>query len=246
MRLPPSAPARTAAPKMAILLMRMDNPPEGLPKGSKSTVAGKRPTKIIQASGVACTLIKKAAGRQEFAWARGLFGHQSVTLNRSSLQQKQSGSVGLDEMATTVLLPAGFVVFRTEGLLLTEADGGEAVCRNAERDEILFRGAGATVTEAEVVFGRAALVAVALDCDFELRMALQEIGGLGERCAAIGANICFVVIQIRIADLFEEEFIIGRPFLHDGGRRSIHGDTGGGAGGAAGTRSGDRVDRRIG
>src|SRR5207249_4062137 len=63
-------------------------------------------------------------------------------------------------MAAAVLLPASLVVFNAERFLLAEADGIHAIGGDAERYEIFFHGGGATVAEAEVVFGRAALVKI--------------------------------------------------------------------------------------
>src|SRR6516164_8885825 len=66
-------------------------------------------------------------------------------------------------MAAAVLLPASLVVFQAERFLLAEADGIHAIGGDSKRYEIFSHGGGATVAEAEVVFGRAALVAVTLD-----------------------------------------------------------------------------------
>src|SRR5438046_868126 len=66
-------------------------------------------------------------------------------------------------MAATILLPAGFGALHAERLLLAEADGAEAVGRDAQRDEILLDGTGAAITEAEVIFGRTTLIAMTFD-----------------------------------------------------------------------------------
>src|SRR5436190_2199117 len=66
-------------------------------------------------------------------------------------------------MAATILLPAGFGALHAERLLLAEADGAEAVGRDAQRDEILLDGTGAAITEAEVIFGRPTLIAMTCD-----------------------------------------------------------------------------------
>src|SRR5258708_17094798 len=76
-RLPVSAPARTAALKMAIFRIRMRNPPKGLRRAPKKT---------IQASDAAFTLIKRAAGGQGFARPRGPIGHQPGIV---SIKQEQ-------------------------------------------------------------------------------------------------------------------------------------------------------------
>src|SRR5216683_6378139 len=77
-RLPASAPARTAALKMAIFRIRMRNPPKGLQRAPKKT---------IQASDAAFTLIKRAAGGQGFARPRGPIGHQPVIV---SIKQEEA------------------------------------------------------------------------------------------------------------------------------------------------------------
>ena len=75
-------------------------------------------------------------------------------------EKKRNASVGLDEVAAAVFLPAGFAMLRAEGLLLAEADRGELAGRDAQRSQVrLYRG-GAAVAEAEVVFCGAAFVAV--------------------------------------------------------------------------------------
>src|SRR5260370_207141 len=110
-------------------------------------------------------------------------------------------------MAAAVLLPASLVVLRTEGLLLAEADGADAVRRDAERNDVLLDGVGAAIAEAQVVFGGAALVAVAFDGHCDGGVALQEVRGLGERGAGVGTNVGLVVIEIGGAHFLEEELI---------------------------------------
>src|SRR6267143_2574939 len=102
-------------------------------------------------------------------------------------------------MTATVLLPAGLVALVAEGLLLAEADGAEAIGRNAQRNDILLHGSGAAIAQGQVVFRGATLVAVALDGHFEPRIIFQEIPGLRERGAGIGTNVNLVVVEIGIA-----------------------------------------------
>src|SRR6266699_2200574 len=119
-------------------------------------------------------------------------------------------------MAAAVLLPASLVVFNAERFLLAEADGIHAIGGDAERYEIFFHGGGATVAEAEVVFGRAALV---------------------------GANVRFVEIKIGIVDSLLEGSRSGSRGAWR--RRSVHGNRGAGGSGATGAASGDRVGGGI-
>jgi len=81
--------------------------------------------KIIQAEGAAFTLISAAARWQGFAGPRGYFG-------TNGHRGERSGSVRFHEMAAAVLLPAGFIALHAEGLFLAEADGAEAVGRDAK------------------------------------------------------------------------------------------------------------------
>jgi hypothetical protein len=53
--------------------------------------------------------------------------------------------LGADEVASAVLLPAGFGALGAEGLFFAEAYGADAVGGDAQGDEILFDGAGAAI-----------------------------------------------------------------------------------------------------
>src|SRR6266850_1967103 len=65
-------------------------------------VAARQPTKIIQAGGTSFTLIREPRGGKSLPGLAAL-----LVNNRSSWRTARSGSVGLHEMAATVLLPAG-------------------------------------------------------------------------------------------------------------------------------------------
>src|SRR5579859_5319221 len=75
-RLPQMAPAKTAALKMAMLRIRMTNPPRRA-KGSRHKVQN-NPKYKNEAGEAASTLIKRAAGGQEFARPCGLISHEAV------------------------------------------------------------------------------------------------------------------------------------------------------------------------
>src|ERR1700736_2093965 len=102
-------------------------------------------------------------------------------------------------MAAAILLPAGFVALRAEGLFLAEADGADAVGGDAQRDEILLDGAGAAIAQRKVVFGGAALVAVAFDGNANAWIIAQVFGGLGQPFASISADVCLVEIKVGVA-----------------------------------------------
>src|SRR6266446_5839253 len=150
-------------------------------------------------------------------------------------------------MAAAILLPAGFVVLHAEGLLLAEADGAEAVGRNAQRNEILLDRVGAAVAETEIVFGGTTFVAVAFDGRLDRRMSLQEVRSRGKSSASVGTNVGLVVVEIGIAHFSQKEFILRGPrWRRRWWRRRIDRDGSGGAGGAAGAGGGNRVGRGVG
>src|SRR6266851_1752073 len=152
-----------------------------------------------------------------------------------------------DEVAAAILLPAGFVVLVAEGLFFAEADRADAIGGDAQRNEVLLDGAGATIAEREVVFGGTTLVAVAFDGHAKLRVVAQEVGGLGECFASVRANVGFVEVEIGVTDFLVEERIpvrLGRLF--DRRRRNGDVDARGGVCGTAGAISGNGISRGIG
>ena len=90
------------------------------------------------------------------------------------------------------MLSSRWVALCAEWLFFAEADGAEAIGGDAQGDQILLDGAGAAIAEREVVFGGAALVAVAFDGHAKLRIVAQELGGRGEGLASVRANVGFV------------------------------------------------------
>src|SRR5262249_32327727 len=79
--------------------------------------------------------------------------------------------------------------------LLAVGDGLQPVPVDAERDEIVLHGIGAPLAQREVVFARAALVAVTFDRDAILRVLLQPCGLLLQRVLRIRANLVAVVVE---------------------------------------------------
>src|SRR6202163_5002057 len=126
---------------------------------------------------------------------------------RPYLENALSRLLSANEVATAILLPAAFVALRAEGLFLAEADRGQAVGGNAQGDEILLHGSGAAVPECQVVFRRAALVAVPFDGHAKLRIVAQEVRGLGKSFAGIGADIGFIEIEVGVPNFSGKELV---------------------------------------
>jgi len=99
----------------------------------------------------------------------------------------------------------------------------------------LLDGAGAAIAEREVVFGGAALVAVAFDGHAKLRIVAKELSGRGERLARVGANVGLVEVEVGVAHSIVEDLVGIRLILRlHRRRRSADGYARGGIGGAAG------------
>src|ERR1700735_1836643 len=73
------------------------------------------------------------------------------------------------EVRTPILLPAGFIRLRAERLLFTIAHSGQAIGGNSELHQEIACGLCTPLAETEIVFRRAALVAMALDAHLDLR-----------------------------------------------------------------------------
>jgi succinate dehydrogenase/fumarate reductase cytochrome b subunit len=64
----------------------------------------------------------------------------------------------------------------TEGSFFAEADRRESGLRNALTNQILLHGVRAAVPKRQVVFLAAFLIAVAFNCEFQIRILFQECG----------------------------------------------------------------------
>ena len=102
-------------------------------------------------------------------------------------------------MCTPVLLPAAFGGFRAGRPFLAIADCFEVLHGDPELRHEIARGGGPAIAEAEVVFSRAALVAVALDDDAGVgevgEDSLQRFGIRREGGAGVGPNVVRIVIE---------------------------------------------------
>ena len=93
-----------------------------------------------------------------------------------------------------------------ELLLFAEADGAKAVGRNTKRHEILLGGAGSAIAEREIVFGGAALIAMALDGGTSLRMIAEELRSLRKGGTRVSPNVSFIEVEVSVLDFLREQF----------------------------------------
>ncbi len=149
-------------------------------------------------------------------------------------------------MTTAILLVAVVGRLHAEGLFFAEADGVEAIGRDPQGDQVLFDRRGAAIAEGEVVFRRAALVAMTLNGDADLGVVAKEIRGLAEGIAGVGANVSLIEVEVSVANLAGKE-LVERRFRRRrrGGSDSNSGASIGGATWAAGCNCvGGRGGRR--
>src|SRR3954453_19953862 len=108
------------------------------------------------------------------------------------------------KMRPPVLLPARFIGVGALRTLLAVADGFQPVGRNSELGQKLLGCCSAPVAQAEVIFGRAALVAVSFEDDAVVREIAQDgferVRVTGEGVARILADVAAVVIKVSVGD----------------------------------------------
>src|SRR5271156_4643879 len=110
-----------------------------------------------------------------------------------------------DEVRAAILLPARFVMLGAERALFAPARCFHAVRRDAERNQVVLRGFGASLAQTQVVFRGSALVAMAFDGDVNLRIGTQELGIFGQSGAGVLAQIGLIELEVRILDVLVEQ-----------------------------------------
>src|SRR5580765_5170459 len=156
-------------------------------------------------------------------------------------------SVRFNEVAAAVCLPACLIALRAERLFLAVADGVQAVGGDAKMNKVALDGRSAAIAKDQVVFGGAAFVAMALDGGLDLRVFAEEVGGLCQSLACIGADVRLVEVEVGVLHFLEEERTGVRCLLlwRRRWRRRSNGYANAGVRRTAGTAGGDRVGRGI-
>src|SRR6516165_5446777 len=118
-------------------------------------------------------------------------------------------------MPAAVLLPASFIALGAEWLLFAIADRLDAAAVDSQRYQDVLHGAGALITQGQVVVGRSALIAVPFDGDVDVGVLPKELrvrlhGGL-----LIGTDIRLVVVEVHVPDVLVEQVF----FADRGSRR---------------------------
>src|SRR5579859_3912712 len=151
------------------------------------------------------------------------------------------------KVAPAILVPAFLVMLRAERVLFAPAHCFDAVTGDTERDQILLGCVGAPLPEAQVVFFRAPLVAMALDGYADLRVGAQKFRVLLQGSARIGCDVRLVVIEIGVLYVLGEQSIyVRRGSRRWSGRGRSNRDCHVGRCRSAGSRRRDCVSRRVG
>src|SRR5208282_4317390 len=167
---------------------------------------------------------------------------------RDARPSTDSGLLSVNEVSTAVLLPATFVRLGAERFLFAHGHGLDAIAAHSSLDERILHRAGAIGAEGEVIFGRAALVAVSFDGDADVGMLLQELGIGLQRSVLRRAYIGLVVVEVDILDILREEFLFGgvRGRCWRRRRCEVDGHASRGILGSAGALGDEMVGGRVG
>src|SRR5579864_1953647 len=101
-------------------------------------------------------------------------------------------------MTAAVLLPAAFVGLGAERFFLTVADGLDAAGTDSGGDQGTLHRIGAAIAQSQVVLGRSALVAVALNREVDIGMLPQELGITLNGRLLIGTNRIRVIVEVDV------------------------------------------------
>src|SRR6267378_4593691 len=105
------------------------------------------------------------------------------------------------EVRTAILAPAVFVRLRAGGVFLAVADDGDPARPDTARDEIGHRRPRTSVTEREVVFGRAARVGVPLDEERVARVGLQRLRIRVEHLGVFRTDLVPIEVEMDVPEL---------------------------------------------
>ena len=100
------------------------------------------------------------------------------------------------EVIPSVLGPACLGLFRTDGLLLSEAHRADPVLRDAQVRQVLRSGVRPALAQGHVVLVGPALVAVALDNHLRAGVLLEPLGIALERIAELGLDDVLVELEV--------------------------------------------------
>src|ERR1700722_19279487 len=154
----------------------------------------------------------------------------------------------IDKVTASILLPAAFVFFHAERFFFAVADDLNAIGADSGRNQSALHGRGPLIAQCQVVFGRAAGIAVSLNRKVNVGMLVEELSVRLDGGLLIGAKVRFVVIEIDVLDGLAEEILLRSGWRRSSccrGRRS-DGEARRGVLGSAGTFGSEMIRGGIG
>src|SRR6266567_2974022 len=178
-------------------------------------------------------------------------GHSSaeryLVSRQSALRNQRALLLSVDEVGAAVLLPACLGALGASRFFLAVADGLDTVGGNSCANEGGLCRACAVIAECKVVLGGTTFVAMTFDCDFHVRVLLQECSIALNGRLAIRANIVLVIVKEDVLHVLREQLFFARRRLWSRWRwrRSRHGHAGRCVRRAAGSLGRHMVGRRV-
>src|ERR1700761_8979890 len=143
------------------------------------------------------------------------------TLLKSEIEASQFLVIKL-QMITAVLLPARLAFFRAKRLFFAVADDPNATGVHAFVGKCLLECFGAVLSKGDVVFYRAAVIAVTLNENLYAGMTLQKRRVLFYCRCVSGTEVVFVIVEVNVAHVLSKQLFVSSR-RNGTGRRLRHG-----------------------
>ena len=113
---------------------------------------------------------------------------------------------GHNEVTAAIFLVAILCRFTALGPFLPIADRIHSAGIDSEGHQVILNSVGATITEPKIVLFAASLVTVALNTELDTRIALQEIGSVGQGRLLIVTDVRSIIVKIDVTYVPGESF----------------------------------------
>src|ERR1700719_4395681 len=127
----------------------------------------------------------------------------------------------INEMAPSILLPAGFIGLSAEGFLLAVADRFDAADWDSGLGQRSFHGNCALVAQSEGVLRGSAFVTVTLNREIHVGVLTEELSVSLDRTLLVATNVGLVVIEVNVLDARREQILFRGRRSGSGWRRRL-------------------------
>jgi hypothetical protein len=114
----------------------------------------------------------------------------------------------INEVTTTILLPASFVALCAEGLFLAVADRLDPAGAHSSSGQRALDCACALVAERQVVLGGSALVAMSFNRKTHILVLAEELSICLDGRLLVTTNIGLIVVEVDVLDILAEQILI--------------------------------------